>query len=84
MLKCCYSRRKYLSKLKQHELPDALSKEILFKCALVMSYEQFIVPIGELTMLSWQQLLSYYFHNVSERHLAFNYFLKLEVHILVA
>ena len=30
MLKCCLSRKKYVSKLKQHGLPDALSKELSF------------------------------------------------------
>ena len=45
MLKCCYSRKKYLSKLKQHKLPGALSKELLFKCVSVMTCEQFIVSI---------------------------------------
>ena len=45
VLKCCYSRKKYLSKLKQHELHDALSNEFLFKYLLVKSYEQFFVSI---------------------------------------
>ena len=31
MLKCCYSGKKYLSKLKQHGLPHILSEEFLFK-----------------------------------------------------
>ena len=53
VLKCCYSRKKYLSKLKQHGLPDILSEEFLFKCLSVMIYEQFIVSIVELIMLSW-------------------------------
>ena len=48
VLKCSYSRKKYLSKLKQHRLPDALSKVFMFKCLSVMSYEQFIVSIVEL------------------------------------
>ena len=52
MLKCCYSRKKYLSKLKQHGLPDTLSKDSLFKCLSVMIYEQFIASIVEI-MLSW-------------------------------
>ena len=45
VLKCCYSSywKKYLSKLQQHGLPDALSEEFLFKCLSVMIYEQFIV-----------------------------------------
>ena len=51
MLKCCYSRKKYLSKLKQHGLPDALSKEFSFECLSVMIYEQFTVPNVELIML---------------------------------
>ena len=52
MLKCCYSRKKYLSKLKQHGLPDALSKELSFTCLSVMIFEQLIVSIVELIMLS--------------------------------
>ena len=62
--------KKYLSKLEQHESPDALSKEFLFKCSLVMSYEQFLVSIDELIMLSWQQILSCTFSN-TRGHLAF-------------
>ena len=45
VLKCCYSRKKYLSKLKQYGLPDALSEEFSFKCLSIMIYEQFIVSI---------------------------------------
>ena len=81
MLKCCYSRKKYLSKLKQHELLDTLSKEFLFKCLSDMSYEQFIVSVVELITLSWQTILSYNFHNMKAIWL-FYHFLKLEVHIL--
>ena len=44
-LKCCYSRKQYLSKLKQYGLPDALSKELSFKFLSVIIYEQFIVSI---------------------------------------
>ena len=58
LLKCCHSTKEYLSKLKQHELLYALSKEFLLNCLSVMSYEQFIVSIVELIMLSWQQMLS--------------------------
>ena len=64
MLKCCYSGKKYLSKSKQHELPDSLSKDFLFECLSVLSYEQFIVSIVDLIMMSWQQILSYSFHNM--------------------
>ena len=67
VLKCCYFRKNI--EIQKHELPDALSKEFFFKCLLVISYEQFIVPIVELIMLSWQQILSYSFRNMS--HLAF-------------
>ena len=63
MLKCCYSRKKYLSKLKQQGLPDALNEEFLFKCLSVIIYERFIVSIVELIMLSWQPILLYNFHN---------------------
>ena len=52
-------QEKYLSKLKQHGLPDALSKEFSFKCLSVMIYEQFIVSIVELMMLP---ILLYNFH----------------------
>ena len=52
MLKCCYSRKKYLSKLKQHGLRGALSEEFSFGCLSVMIYEQFNVSIVELIMLS--------------------------------
>ena len=38
-------QKKYLSKLKQHGLPDALSKEFSFKCSSVMIYEHFFVSI---------------------------------------
>ena len=44
--------KKYLSKLKQHGLPDALSEELSFKCLSVMIYEQFVVSIVQLIMLS--------------------------------
>ena len=36
VFKCTYSGKKYLSKLKQHGLPDALSEEFPFKCLSVM------------------------------------------------
>ena len=72
----------YLSKLNQHELPDLLSKEfLLFKRLSFMSYEQFIVSVGELIMLSSQQILSNNFHNTGVTWLLCH-FLKLEVHIL--
>ena len=80
-LKCCYSRKKYSSKLKQHGLPDALSKDILFKCLSVMIYVQFIVSIVELVMLSWQPILLYNFHNMRVTWLFYHFF-KLQVHIL--
>ena len=67
--------------LKEHELPDALSKEFLFKCLSIKSYEQFIFSIVEVIMLSWQQILSYNFYNMIVTCL-FYHFLKLEVHIL--
>ena len=71
--------------MKQHGLPDALSEEFLLKCLSVMSYEQVIVSIVELIMLSWQQILLYNFPNMrtsDESHLAFCPFFKSEVHIL--
>ena len=81
MLKGCYSRKKFLTKLKQHGLPDALSEEFLFKCLSVMVYEQFIVSIVKLIMLSWQPILSYTFHKVKVIWLFYHFF-KLQVHIL--
>ena len=45
--------KKYLSKLKQHELSDTLSYMFLFECLSVMSYEEFIVSIVELNILLW-------------------------------
>ena len=81
MLKCCYSRKKYISKLKQHGLPDVLSEEFLFKCLSVMIYEQFIVSIVELIMLSWQPILLYNFHNMRVTWFFYHFF-KLQVHIL--
>ena len=81
MLKCCYSRKKYLSKLKQHGLPHILSEEFLFKCLSVMIYEQFIVSIVELIMLSWQPILLHNFHNMRATWLFYHFF-KLQAHIL--
>ena len=46
-----------------------------------MIYEQFIVSIVELTMLSWQPILLYNFHNMRVTWL-FYYFFKLQVHFL--
>ena len=80
MLKCFYSRKKYLSKLKQDGLSDTLSEEFLFKCLSVIIYEQFIVSIVELIMLSWQPTLLYNFHDM--RVTWFFYHFKLQVHIL--
>ena len=81
VLKCCYSRKKYLLKLKQRGLHDALSEEFSFKCLSVMIYEQFIVSIVELIMLLWKPIL---LHNVHYMRVAwlFYHFFKLQVHIL--
>ena len=65
----------------QHELPDALSEEFLFKCLLVMIYKQFIVSTNELIMLSWQPIFSYNCHNMGIT-LLFYHFFKLQFHIL--
>ena len=81
MLKCCYSKKKYLSRLKQHGLPHILSEEFLFRCLSVMIYEQFIVSIVELIMLSWQRILLHNFHNMRVTWLFYHFF-KLQVHIL--
>ena len=81
VLKFYYSRKKYISKLKQHGLPDVLSEEFLFKCLSVMIYEQFIVSIVELIMLSWQPILLYNFHIMRVTWLFYHFF-KLQVHIL--
>ena len=80
MLKSCYSKKKYLSKLKQHELPDPLSEEFSCKCLSVMIYEQFIVSIVKLIMLSLQPILLYNFHNMRVTWLFYHFF-KLQVHI---
>ena len=81
MLKCCYSRKKYSSKLKQHGLPHILSEEFLFKCLSIMIYEQFIISIVELIMLSWQPILLHNFHNMRVTWLFYHFF-KLQIHIL--
>ena len=78
MLKCCYSWKKYLSKSKQHGLPEALSNKFSLKSLLVMIYEQFMVSIVELIMLSWQQLLLDNFQNTRVTGL-FCRFFKLRV-----
>ena len=46
-----------------------------------MIYEQFIVSIVELIMLSWQPILLYNFHNMRVTWLFYHVF-KLQVHIL--
>ena len=81
MLRCCYSRKKCLSKLKQLEVSDALSKEFMLTCLSIMSFEQFIVSIVELIILSWQQKLLHNFNNMRATWL-FCHFVKLEVYIL--
>ena len=81
MLLCCYSRKRYLSKLKQHGLPDAYIKEFSFQCLPLMIYEQFIVSIVELIMLSWQPILVHNFHNMRVTWLFYHFF-KLQVQIL--
>ena len=62
-------------------LPKALSKEFSFKFLLVMIYEQLIVSIFELIMLSWQPVLLYSFHNMTVTWLFYHFF-KLQVDIL--
>ena len=78
VLKCSYPRKKYLSKLKQHRLPDTLSEEFSFKCLSVKIYEQFIASIVELIMLSWQPKLFHNFHNMRVTRLFYHFF-KLQV-----
>ena len=46
-----------------------------------MGYEQFIVFIVNLIMLSWQQILLHNFHNTRASWLFYHFF-ELEVHIL--
>ena len=46
-----------------------------------MIYEQFIVSIVELIILSWQPILLYNFHNMRVTWLFYHFF-KLKVHIL--
>ena len=81
MLKCCYSRKKYLSELKQHGVSDALSEEFSCKCLAVMIYEQCIVSIVELIILSWQPILLYNFHNMRVNWLSYHFF-KLQIYTL--
>ena len=81
MLKYCYSRKQYLSKLMQHGLLDTLSEELSFKRLLFMIYEQFILSFVELIMLSWQPILLYNFYNMRVTWLFYHFF-KLQVHIL--
>ena len=69
-----------MSKLKQHELPNILSEEFLFKCLSVMNDVQFIVSVVELIMLSWQQVSLSNFHNMSETWLFYHF--KLPVLVL--
>ena len=52
LLKSCYYWGKYLSKSKQHGLPDALSNSLSFRSLSVMIYKQFMVSVAELIMLS--------------------------------
>ena len=63
VLKSCYYWEKYSSKSKQHGLPDALSNNLSFRSLSVMIYQQFMVSIAELIMLSKQQLLFHNFQN---------------------
>ena len=56
VLKSCYYLEKYLSKSKQHGLPDALSNNLSFRSLSVMIYQQFMVSIAELIMLSYYVL----------------------------
>ena len=67
--------------LKQHGLRDALSEEFSFKCLSVMIYEQFIVFIVELIMMSWQPTLLYNFHKMRVTWFFYHFF-KLQVHVL--
>ena len=46
-----------------------------------MIYEQFIVSIVELIMLSWQPILLYNFHNMTVTWLFYHVF-RLQIHIL--
>ena len=81
VLKCCYSRKKYLSKSKQHGLPDTLSEELSFKCLSVKICEQFIVSIVGLIMLSRQRILLYNFQNMGVTWLFYHFF-NLQTRIL--
>ena len=74
-------QEKIFNEIEQHGSRDTLSKEFSFKCLSVMIYEQFIVSIVELIMLSWQPILLYNFHNITVTWL-FCHFFKLQVYIL--
>ena len=54
-------QKKIFVEIEQHGSPDALSKEFSFKRLSVMIYEQFIVYIVKLFMLSRQTILFYNF-----------------------
>ena len=72
---------RYLSKSKRHGLPDELSKDFLLKSLSVMIYEQFMVSVVELIMLSWHQILLHNFQNTRVTWLFYHFF-KVEVYIL--
>ena len=74
-------QEKVFNEIETAWLPKALSKEFSFKCLSVMIYEQFIVSIVELIMLSWQPVLLYNFHNMTVTWLFYHFF-KLHVDIL--
>ena len=58
-------QEKICNEIEKPGLPDASSKEFSFEYLSVMIYEQFIVSIVELIMLSWQPVLLYNFHNMT-------------------
>ena len=78
MLKCYYSR-KISNEIETTWITWPI--EFLFKCLSVMIYEQFIVFIVELIMLSRQPILLYNFHNMTVTWLFYHFF-KLQVHVL--
>ena len=63
-------------------LHEALSNKFSLKRLLVMIYEQFMVSIVELIMLSWQQLLSHNFQNTRVTWLSCRFFRLQVSHIL--
>ena len=60
---------------------EQITPSYLLSVKSVMIYEQFVVSIVELIMLSWQPILSYNFHDMRVTWLFYHFF-KQQVHVL--